>query len=710
MGLAVEERKLFRMNGRSRKRRAAGPWWRTDGLLVAGGWHPLAGRIRNRIPEEAIEEDYEWEYTEEHILRLKELGVTLLVGQFDRGLSDADQAEEVARAARQAALCHKHGIRHGCYMPNTIYYESVLKESPECEDWAVKTHEGRKTHYGGEQTWRWMACLNSPGWRARMKRQIERAIRVVKTDLLHFDNLGQSLEPESCHCEYCQEAFRRFLLRRYPDARSQKRRFGLSGLETFRIPNFFMRFSPPWSLDRIQSPLLQEWIDFRTAVVTDYIADLSSHARKLNPGVCVDSNGQAIHGNNKALTQGRGDNEGQAAHVDVMWEENPDLRPDDDRRAIYPATRSMRTMLFARRLEKPVITGFRDEEELAYNMTFAGQPGINMHWGYAEPGRRPLKPHQPGVKALLDHYRRNTALYTPCRPASRVAVWRNPKSLAYVCFDTHLSACVMEHVLFTRRVPFSIVQDGFINDEGLRGFDLVILPDVEFVTDEQVEALGRFVERGGGLLLTERTGAYTGEPRVRRAPAFAGMFGGGLRSARGRLKESGDIDESKQFAFQDGRGAPAFARVGKGRAAYLPAISYVHGPRAFRSGYNVHYDGIDSRYWKEPYNAGEIVSVLEWLCPGLYPVKAHGAPELRLDYLETADRVRSVPLVRLGALDGPRDVPFWVQGRAAPAEGALHVPESAGPVALEWVRCGGGFETILPGILRHAVVRYRQGG
>lgn len=683
------------------------PWWRTAGIILAGGWHPYTGRLRNRIPEETIEEDYEWEFTEAHIKRLKSLGVTLLVGQFDRGLSDADQAEDVARAVRQAALCRKHGIRHGCYMANTVYYESVLKESPECEDWVTQTCEGAKSYYGGEQTWRWMCCINSPGWRARIKRQIDRAITVVKTDLLHFDNLGQSLEPESCHCKYCREKFREFLSARYPDARAQKRRFGFAGLEAMRPPVFFARFSPPWSLDRIQSPLLQEWIDFRTACVTDYIADMAAYARGLNPAICVDSNGQAIHGNNKALTQGRGDNEAQAAHVDMLWEENPDLRPDDEPGAILPTMRAFRTMLFARRLEKPVITSYHDEEGLAFNMTFAGQPGINMHWGYAEPGRAALKPHQPGVKDLLDHYRRHVALYTPCRSAARVAVWRNPKSLAYVSFATHLSACVMEQMLFNRRIPFSIVQDGFISEAGLRAFDLMILPDVEFVSDAQAAALTRFVERGGRLLVTERSGMYTAAPRIRRTPAFAPLFAKGLRAASGRLQETANLDEFKQFSMAESGGAAAVARVGKGRVAYLPVLHYVHGPRTFKSGYNVHYDGIDSRYWKEPHNAREILSTLEGLYPALYPVKVDALPELRLDYLETAGGTRCVSLLRGGPLDGPRDVTLSVRSAKAPRAAALHLPGAKRSAPLSWKKNDGYFDALLHGVCRHAVVEYR---
>lgn len=657
------------------------PWWKTEGLMIAGGWHPLPGRIRAKIPSETTEEDYAWEYTEEHILRLKELGITLLISQFDRGLGDSDQREQQELARQQAELCHQHGLHHGCYMANTAYFESVLKDNPECEDWVVKTHDGRFVHYGGEQTWRWVACFNSPGWRARMRRQIEIAINHVTTDELHFDNLGVWPEPDSCHCQYCQDAFREFLRQRYPTEDAQKRRFGFTGFDTFRAPNFYLRFIQPWEIDRFQSPVMQEWIDFRCWTVTDYIREMTEYARRLKPDVCIDCNAQSIWGVNQALIHGI-DQEAQSAYVDVVCEENPDYRPDDDPRSIYEVTKKMRGMNFYRRLGKQIFTAYRDEESLAFNLTFAGDPGINMQWGYAEPGRAPLNPHQPGVKELLDHYQRHLQLYTLVSSAARTAVWRGKKSLAYVSTDTHLSACVMEHILFTNRIPFSIVQDGYITDEKLSEFDLVILPNVEFVSDEQIGALTRFVENGGALLITERSGTYTAEPRVRKQPGFAPLFG-------------------------EWTGGPALETYGQGRVAYLPKIDYVDKPHTFKSGHNVHYDSIDSRYWKEPHNAGEVLDAIQWLHPAYQPVRIFGAPEVRLDYVSWSDGSRGVTILRCGELDGPRDLLFAVAAGTGPQDAQLFVPERKAPVALEWTNRQEWLETRLPEVTRHAVVRFR---
>jgi len=679
------------------------PWWKRDGLVFAGGWHPLSGRIRRGIPAEEIESDYAWEYTEEHVLRLKALGITLLLGQVDRGLGEAEAAEDHERARELAARCHAHGIRHGVYLANSVYFESMLKDHPDCESWVIRTHDDRMVHYGGLQTFRWIVCFNSPGWRARMKRIIDKAIRFVDTDLLHFDNLAVWPEPDSCHCPSCQEAFRAFLTRRYPDAAAQKRRFGFTGFETFRAPNFYMRFIPPWDVDRIDNPLLQEWIDFRQHTVTDYIAELAAYARSLKPDICIDSNGQSIFGFNQAFVHGI-DQEAQAAHVDLVHDENPDLRPDDEPGAIDPASARYRSPLFYRRLGKPCVSAYRDEAELAFNLAFRGHPGIHMRWGYAEPGRAPLQEPATGVTALLEHFRRHRDLYLDTRSAARVAVWRSRQSLAYVSTDTHLSAAVLEHLLFVNRIPFSIVMDGCIDSGDLSAFDLIILPDAEFVSAKQVARLTDYVAAGGALLLTERTGLYTAEPRKRTRPAFSHLFERGVVNASADSEEARTLDPNRQFTLRLKPGAPALSGYGSGRAAYLPTIQYVHRAREFKSGYNVQYDGVDSRYWKEPHNRAEILDVIEWLAPSARRLRTAGSPELRLDLIRLADGRLAVPLLRTGTLAQPCDIVLSLHGPTPDEPALLVTPEREAPLPLAWSARADRAECVVPALGRHGVV------
>lgn len=670
---------------------AGAPWWRREGVSLSGGWHPLSARLRAAELADNEEELYAWEHSEERILLLKRHGINLVVGHFARGFGPTDEAEQQEQARQFAALCHRHGLRHGSYIPNTIYFESVIKDYPDCEEWAVRTHDGRLVHFGGEQTWRWVACFNSPGWRAYVRAEIERAIRSAGTDVIHLDNMILWPEPDSCHCPRCREAFRAFLAVRYPTPEARKTRFGLDLVETARPPNFYLRFCQPWDLDRIRNPLMQEWIDFRCHTLTDYMRDMSSFARGLRPDIAIMVNGQAVWGSNQAFLHGV-DSTAQASLADICWDENPDLRPDDEPGAIPPSTLKMRGMNLLRRLDRKVITSYHDEEELAFNLTFSGNPGINAQWGYSEPRKGLLTGVQPGVEALLELFNSHKEFYCGLLPLARTAVWRNQTSLARICFDTHLAACVMEHVLFTRRIPFSIVQDQWITREALAAFDLVILPDVEYITDEQAAVLRGFVQGGGALLVTGRSGAFDGRGRRRSAPLFAAWPDGG---------------NAPDTARRDG---PSWtARCGAGRVAYLAEIRYTHQPRAFRSHCQVHYDSIDSRYWKDPVNVGEVMGLAEWLKPDMDRVKVYGHPEARLDWVRFRDGNEGCLLMRAGPAAETADLRLAVRASAAPAAGELWRPGQQRPAALEWTRRGEWFETVLADVGRHALVRYRAG-
>ncbi|HNQ35639.1 MAG TPA: beta-galactosidase trimerization domain-containing protein, partial [bacterium] len=483
--------------------------------------------------------------------------------------------------------------------------------------------------------------------------------------------------------------------------------FGYPGFETFRAPNFYLRFTGPWDLDRVECPLMQEWILFRCWQVTDYFRDLAGYARSLNPAIGVDSNGQCIRGVNHAFTHGV-DHGAQAAYADAVWDENPDYRSEEHPAAIYPSTVKFRGANFLRRLDKEVLGGYKDEETLAANLTFTGHPGINHAWGYAEPGRRPLNPAQPGVAELLAHYRRHTALYTPVRSAARIGLWRSKLSLAFISTGTYLSACVLEQTLFNHRIPFSIISDGHVNGEKLKEFDLLILPDSQYVSQAQAAALIEFVKKGGSLLITENSGLYNDEGRRRTSPVFGPLFAGDWKAGSSRSSETWSFDPHQQFITLGEAGQPARALFGRGRAAYLPKLEYVYRPRTFKSRYNVHYDGIDSRYWKEPYNAAEVLETIQWLAPDSRPVTVYGNPELRLDYLAWPDGRLGAALLRCGPLAGTAEIALGVMSASKPAEGECLIPERKEPRPLTWVgRSDGYWETRLPEIGRHAVIRWR---
>ena len=80
----------------------------------------------------------------------------------------------------------------------------------------------------------------------------------VHADQISFDNIMLQPEPESCRCPRCIAAFHDFLRKRYPDAASVRRRFGLPDVDWI-VPNEWDNATQPDGLAVLNDPVLQEW-------------------------------------------------------------------------------------------------------------------------------------------------------------------------------------------------------------------------------------------------------------------------------------------------------------------------------------------------------------------------------------------------------------------------------------------------------------------
>lgn len=680
--------------------------WPDKGIFSVGGWHPLPARLRRSVNQpEDLESQYEWDFSEERVRLLASNGVNLVLSQFDRGLGDSDATEDHKRARKLSVLCHRYGLRHGSYLANTIYFESMLKDYPECEDWVVKNYNNKFSHYGGEQTFRWVVCFNSPSWLVRMKTIIRKAIEYVDTDLLHFDNLSVWPEPDGCHCVYCQKKFRAFLYQRYPTAEEQKFRFGYTGFETFRVPNFNESFQPAWSFDRFVNPLIQDYIDFRCETVTDYIKKLSQYSRSLNPDIMLDSNGQSISGVNRALLHGI-NSETQLKYVDIMCDECPDFRKDNEADAVPASILKFRSMKQARQLGKAVFTAFKDAEGLAFNLAFGGSPGIFMKWGYAEQNQQEKNPLPKDIEILLNHFKSNSNLYGTLRPAAKVVLLRSQKSLTYISTSTHLSVCVLEQVLFNHRIPFTIIGDEELSSKSLKNFDLLILPNVEYLSDDQEKIIENFVFLGKSLMVTEDTGQFKSTGRIRKLPAFNDIFKFEEKNSDCE-QENASFDPNKQFREKQKQSSKIkFAKFGAGKAVYMPEMQYRYRAGVFESRYNIHYNGIDSRYWKEPLNTRELLNAMQWLEADLYPVKLYGAENVFIDIVKLRDKNQACMIFRAGNDSSPVSLRFGVKASQIPVMGKLYLPDNGNAEKIKFEKNGDYFETELKEVKKLAVVSY----
>ena len=143
------------------------PAWLDEApIIIVGGWDDMP-LFRRRVGSLRTwhDEAYERAHTEERVLQLKELGVTLAVLHFYKGFGLEAEAEHLAYARKLAELCRKHGIRVGVYVGSTVAYETFLLEKPEAESWFVPDYLGQPVHYGRTQTFRKRVYFSHPGYK-----------------------------------------------------------------------------------------------------------------------------------------------------------------------------------------------------------------------------------------------------------------------------------------------------------------------------------------------------------------------------------------------------------------------------------------------------------------------------------------------------------------------------------------------------------------
>ncbi|MBK7133701.1 MAG: beta-galactosidase [Bacteroidales bacterium] len=83
----------------------------------------------------------------------------------------------------------------------------------------------------------------------------------------------------------------------------------------------------------------------------------------------------------------------------------------------------------------------------------------------------------------------------------------------------------MYHALIEDRMPFEMVNDRLLDEEHLKQFRLLILPNIATLSKEQCDQIRKFVIAGGSILATFETSLYDEEGRRRMDFGLADLFG-----------------------------------------------------------------------------------------------------------------------------------------------------------------------------------------
>jgi hypothetical protein len=83
----------------------------------------------------------------------------------------------------------------------------------------------------------------------------------------------------------------------------------------------------------------------------------------------------------------------------------------------------------------------------------------------------------------------------------------------------------MYHALVEDHMPFEMVNDKLLDEEHLKPFKLLVLPNIAALSDEQCGQLKKFVENGGSLVATFETSLYDEEGKARSNFGLSDLLG-----------------------------------------------------------------------------------------------------------------------------------------------------------------------------------------
>jgi hypothetical protein len=617
--------------------------WIDNGLIDAGGSHePYLFVVRRGGQSLNAREIYEREQSEEVIQQLKRQGIEVFHTHLYKGFGMSAEQKEMEDTVRTAAIVHRLGMKIDTYVQwGTMMYETFFAEEPRAEGWIQRDAFGQPImlEYGYQQSFRYQPCFSNQDYLDYLKRVVHYAVVQVKTDFIHFDNFALSAEPYSCHCNSCKAGFRAHLRTKYsPEQR--KDRFGFENVDYINPP-LWNASNPPEQLEIISDPVFQEWIDYRCQVMTEALRQMVTLIRSLNTEVVVEVNYGGIVGGNSPWTAGT-DPSRILQLTQAFWDEAdspPEYLPDG--RLIT----TIRTYKTARTYQNIVLANISvSEAAIAESLAF------NQTIGFAG-----VDPLSSAMQKYISFYRRQRDLYVGTKDVASAAVFRSYPSITYHNSGAGLSAILVEQALVQAKIPFHLIFDEHLSHLSPAMCKVLILPNSECLSDEQLAAIRRYVEAGGGLIATEKAGLYDSWRRVRVKPGLQGLVdgqvpvdGGGNGAGASRLTA-----------------APTRKEFGQGRVVYLPEIDF-DGPLPPPKP----YFPIGAEFWKRPKNWKELVDAVHWAARDDVPLRILGPDFLGANLVEQAQkRRRLVHLVNYNT----KNVPYVenIEVRCVVPEGKL---------------------------------------
>lgn len=373
------------------------------------------------------------------------------------------------------------------------------------EQWMQKERGSFKPWepYPNYPLWRYEPCMNEPAWEA-YERVVVRLIAESGYDGIFVDDCIQE-----CRHDLCRQQFPKFLRQRYsPETLSAV----LHGDSSMADEESMDRLDPVQRLRHANT----YW--FWQQTVARFVGDMAQTGQSVRPDFFCVPNWGAISRVKGAAGRARsGKNAGiwnQASRYMMFEEAHP---------AGYFGVRGafgyLLQYLYGLSIDvRPVVISYgtsRRHLELGYAECAAGSGGAFVQPGAEYPEIR---------KAWRKFYEQNQDLFQGFRLAAPVGLVLSYDEL---CFgnDHHLrQALATAYALMEQHVPMAVVTKEQLATVQPSELAILILPDVQYLSEEQLGGVRSYLQQGGAVLSDGKCGAHDlfAQPRTPDTLAFLG--------------------------------------------------------------------------------------------------------------------------------------------------------------------------------------------
>jgi hypothetical protein len=658
-------------------------WLRVGGLCFVGCWEVMAWRRYSGIATTWADADYAFECSQAFIDDISKLGCNAVVVPYDCGHGEACNEREVQRTKAFIALAQQQGLRVGTYFRPDIVWTETLSQA-ELEELAGAFQvdaQGRLVQPFGAAAVN--VCYHHAGARARLLRHIKRAISELHSDMLHLDGLivGGAEGSGACRCPNCVADFRRFLVGRYgADRDAAARRFGHPYLEQMVPPANYPTNSAPFDSGPVQ-PHWAEWVAFRCTWTSRLLAEVAQCARELNPEVAIEVNNALPAVREPAALFLGTDVIGIGHYTDASWSEDgypPALLPDGkliQRVRQFKLCRAAGTFALTymdqadeRRLRQNLA------HTAAFNLGHIGCIGFPPHMNFSNR----YTVHFQTKCAFMGWLKAQRQYFCGLRSAATLAVWRPRENMAMSGRMAYAATMRMEQLLIESCLGFDLAFDE--DPRALARYAVVMVPNVECMSLEQITGLINYVRRGGSLLVGQDSALFDLWHRRRIENPWAPLFG----DATAKNVVADAVAVGAAGVFVEARTASvgdALARVeyGKGRAVYAPQIVDPASQPSLMTADGALNTALDYTNWVVPDAAAEITAAVDWLQAGRLRWQVDAGRGMLAEFLTQESPSRTLlHLVNL-CPEPQRHCAVTIDAPAAGEIAVLHPPTDLAP-------------------------------